>query len=509
MKESPLEFLKKLWDERPLALILYAGIFFRLLSVIFSKGYGMSDDHFLVIEPAQAWVEHYNYDTWYPDAANPDAQPTGHSFFYPGLHYILFLFFKFIGFNDPQGKMYFVRALHAACSLVIIWCGYKITEKFNGVKAARMTGLLLSVFWFMPFLSVRNLVEVACIPPLMYATWLIIRDSSFNNWKSLSLAGIMLAIAFSIRYQTILFTAGLCLAMVLKGRWKAPVIVFVSFFLVATLIQAIPDYIVFGKPFVEFKEYIRYNRENAYGYFTNEWYMYLVLIAGLMIPPISLFLLFGFFKEWRKHLYLFLPAFIFLAFHSYFPNKQERFILPVFPFIITLGYIGWDKFYHKSEFWKNNKKLYHGFWIFFWIINTIPLFVVSMSYSKKNRVESMVYLAKKGDVVDIVIDDSNRDDILIPPQFYLRKFTKPFRVTKLIQPVNFYYEAYLCTPQEKRPNYVVFMQRENIVKRVVALKKYLPTLTYETTIEPSFIDWLLNKMNWHNKNQTSFIYRIN
>jgi hypothetical protein len=121
----------------------------------------------------------------------------------------------------------------------------------------------------------------------------------------------------------------------------------------------------------------------------------------------------------------------------------------------------------------------------------------------------MVYLANKGDVVDVAIDDSNRDDILIPPQYYLKKFTKPFRITKIIRPANFYYESYLCTPPEKRPNYVVFMQRENIVKRVVALKKYLPTLTYETTIEPSFIDWLLNKMNWHNKNQTSFIFRIN
>jgi hypothetical protein len=372
-----------------------------------------------------------------------------------------------------------------------------------------MTGLLLSVFWFMPFLSVRNLVEFACIPPLMYATWLIIRDSGKFNWKSLFLAGAMLAIAFSIRYQTILFTGGLCLAMILKGKIKAPIVLFFSFLIIAAFIQAIPDYFVFGKPFVEFLEYVRYNRENAYGYFTNEWYMYLVLIGGLLIPPISLFLLLGFFREWKNHLYLFLPAFIFLAFHSYFPNKQERFILPVIPFIITLGYIGWNEFRNRSSFWKNHPVLYRNMWIFFWVINIIPLLVVSVSYSKRNRVESMVYLANKGDVVNIVIEDSNRDDILIPPQFYMKKFTKFGRITKITPASNFYYESYLCTPPDKRPNYVVFMQRDNIVRRVVDLKKYLPTLTYEKTIEPSFIDWLLNKMNWHNKNQTSFIYKIN
>ncbi len=509
MNNSLLQIIITRWNEKPLQLILWTGLFFRLLAVIFSKGYGMSDDHFLVIEPAQAWVEHYNYDTWYPDAEHPDAAPTGHSFFYPGLHYLLFLFFKLIGFDDPQGKMYVVRMLHALFSLVIVYSGYKIAERISGQKTARMTGLLLSVFWFMPFLSVRNLVEVACIPPLMYATWLIIRDHGRFNWKSLAVAGLMLAISFSIRYQTILFTGGLCLALLIRKRLFASIVLFFFFLLPSAIIQAVPDYLVFGKPFVEFLEYVRYNRENAYGYFTNEWYMYLVLLGGLMIPPVSLFFFFGYFKNWKRHLYLFLPAFIFLAFHSYFPNKQERFILPVIPFIITLGYIGWDEFFNQSAFWKNHKVLYRNLWIFFWIINVIPLLVVSVSYSKKNRVESMIYLAKKGDVVSFVVEDSNRDDILIPPQFYLGKFTKVFRITKINPPANFYYENYLCTPEDKRPNYVVFMQRDNMVKRVVDLKKYLPTLTYEATIEPSFIDWLLNKMNWHNKNQTSFIYRIN
>lgn len=504
-----MNLLKRLWDERPLQLILWAGIFLRLLSVIFAKGYGMSDDHFLVIEPAQAWVDGYNYDTWYPDAAHPDAAPTGHSFFYPGLHYLLFILLKFIGINDPQWKMIIVRSLHALASMAIVYCGFKIAEKLAGKHTARMTGLLLSVFWFMPFLSVRNLVEFACIPPMMYATWLLIRDSENYNWKSISLAGLMMAFAFSIRFQAILFIVGLCLALFFNRKLKSSILLFISFAIPAALIQAVPDYIVFGKPFVEFLEYFRYNQENATAYFTNYWYMYLVLIGGLLIPPISLFLFFGFFRNWKKQLLLFLPAFIFLAFHSYFPNKQERFILPVIPFIIVLGYIGWEEFRSASLFWKNHNVLYRNIWIFFWIINIIPLSVVTISYSKRNRVESMIYLANKGDVTNIVIEDSNRDDILIPPQFYMKKFTKVFRITKVEPDSSFYSDFYLKTLKNSRPNYVVFMQRDHIVERVLRLKKYLPSLTYETTIEPSYIDWLLNKMNWHNKNQTSYIYRIN
>ena len=499
--------LRKLWDEKPLALVLFAALFFRLLSAIFSKGYGMSDDHFLVIEPAQAWVDGYNYNDCLPDINKPGIVPAGHSFFYPGLHYVLFLVLKFIGFNDPQGKMYIVRLLHSLCSLVIVYCGYRITEKLAGKKQARMAGLLLAIYWFMPFLSVRNLVEVVCIIPLMAATWMVVKEDGNKNLKNILLAGIFLGIAFSIRYQTMLFVAGLVLAMAIKGRFNNAVIVSIVFLFTVAILQGIPDYMIWGKPFVEFKEYVRYNQANAYGYLTGSWYKYLLLIGGILLPPISLFLLFGYLRNWKKQLYLFLPSFLFLIFHSYFPNKQERFILPIIPFVIISGYLGWNEFISKSSFWIRRPKLNQSFWIFFWIINFIPLTIVSVAYSKRNRVEAMVYLAKKGDVNRIAIEDSNRDDILIPPRFYLQQWTYTFPITSL-NADKFYKETYSQIPLSERPNYIVFMQPENLDRRVNNLKKDIPTLTYETTIEPSFIDWLLNKMNPRNKNQTSFIYKI-
>lgn len=502
-----MNYLRKLWDEKPLALILFAGLFFRLLAAIFSKGYGMSDDHFLVIEPAQAWVDGYNYNNCLPEAGKPDIVPQGHSFFYPGLHYVLFLILKFVGITDPQGKMYIVRLLHALFSLVIIYCGYKITERLAGKKQAHSVGLLLALFWFMPMLSVRNLVEMVCIIPLMYATWLVIKNEKSNRLKNILLAGFMLGVAFSIRYQTLFFVAGLALALFLNGRFKNSVILFLVFLLTAALLQGIPDYLIWGRPFVEFKEYVLYNKANAYTYLTGEWYKYLLLIGGILLPPISIFLFFGYLKNWKKHLVLFLPSFLFLVFHSYFPNKQERFILPIIPFIITAGYIGWDEYLSKSKFWMQRPKLNAYFWTFFWIINTIPLLVVSVAYSKRNRVEAMVYIEKKGDLNRLAIEDSNRDDILIPPRYYLKKWTDTYPISKL-NAEKFYAETYSKAPLSERPNYIVFMQPDNLERRVQNLKKDIPTLTYETTIEPSFIDWLLNKMNPRNKNQTSYVYKI-
>ena len=502
-----MEFIKRVWKDKPLASILFLAFFVRLVSVIFSKGYGMHDDHFLVIEASKSWVDGADYNNWLPKEGVSQQQPSGHSFFYVGLHYFLFLFLKFIHINDPQNQMYIVRLLHALISLITVYCGYKITLKLSDEKQARTVGLLLALFWFMPFLSVRNLVEVVCVAPLMLATWVAVKNENNSNIGPFVLVGILLGVAFSVRFQTILFTGGFGLALLFTKRIKEMFIVGLLFIVVAAGVQGITDFYIWGKPFVEFKEYVRYNIENANSYSTQPWYLYMIFLSGILIPPISLFLLFGYFKNWKKQLLLFLPSFVFLVFHSYFPNKQERFIFPIIPFVITLGYIGWYEFVNSSNFWANHKTALKRCWIFFWTLNIIALLVVSFAYSKRNRVESMVYVAKKGDLTRVVIEDSNRDDILMPPLFYLQKWGVVYGVTKQKSAAQFY-EEYKLLPEKDKPNYVVFMQEDNIEQRVADFKKCFPTLTYEATIEPSFIDKLVHWLNPVNKNQTTYIYKI-
>lgn len=503
-----MKFITKLWNEKPLSFILFFAFILRLISVIFSKGYGMHDDHFLVIEAAKSWVDGFDYNDWLPVAGQTAPTPSGHSFFYAGLHYFLFRFLKYKHILDPQTEMYIVRLIHALLSLVTVYCGYKIVNKISGEKVAKIAGLLLAMFWFMPFMSVRNLVEFVCIIPLMAATWIAIKNEGQKRITPYIGVGVLLGIAFSIRFQTVMFTGGFGLALLFLKRYKETFTVAIFFLIVAAGVQGLTDFYIWGRPFVEFQEYVRYNIENAHEYIILQWYMYFLLILGVLVPPVSIFLFWGFLRSWKKQLLLFLPSFIFLIFHSYFPNKQERFILPIIPFIILLGTIGWQDFVDKSTYWQNHKKLLKGFYIWFLCINTLLLAVISFAYSKKNRVESMTYIAGKKDVTYIAIEDSNRDEFLMPPLFYLQKWGHVFGITKLYPAADFYKE-YHDIPVKDRPNYVVFMQHENIETRVADLKKYFPTLTYETTIEPSFIDKLMHWLNPVNKNQTTYIYKIN
>lgn len=501
-----IESFKNYFKLHPLRTAIFLGLIFRLLATIFSKGFGFHDDHFLIVEASQSWVDGEDYNNWLPSDSDPNRIPQGHSFLYVGLHFIIFKILTFFGLTDPQGKMYVVRFIHALWSMLIIYYGFKITYKRSNLKVASWVGLTLAVLWFMPFMSVRNLVEFVCIPPLLIATWHSVKNDFKLTAKDALLVGIWLGGAFSIRFQTILFSAGFGLALLLlRTSFKNIIFITLGFLGIAFLTQGVVDYFIWHRPFAEFTEYVRYNIENATTYGVNVWHMYFSIILGLLIPPLSIFLFYGYFKNWKKESILFWPSLFFLAFHTYFPNKQERFILPIIPFVIILGFIGLFQIIENND-WAN-KKWFKNSMIFCVIINSILLPALTFSYSKKNRVEAMCYVAQKEDLKMVMIDDFNRDDFLLPPLFYLGKWGSTIGVTK-ITPPDTALKIYNSMQLDKRPNYVVFMQADNINARVDSLRKRFPTLHYEATIEPSFIDKTMHFLNPVNDNQTTYIYKI-
>jgi hypothetical protein len=499
--------LKHYFKLHPLRSVLFLGLLFRLVSVIFSKGFGFFDDHFLVLEAAQSWVDGTDYNDWLPSADDPGREPGGHSFFYVGIHFVILKFLTSCGLTDPQGKLYVIRLLHALWSMLTIYYGFKIAYKLSNLKVASWVGLALSLYWFYPFLSVRNLVEIVCIPPMVIATWLAYRDDFKFSGKAAFIIGAWLAVAFSLRFQSVIFTAGFGLGLlILRVSFKNVVLVILGFLVVAGITQGFLDIYVWRKPFVEFMAYVQYNIDNATVYGVNVYHMYLSLILGLLIPPLSILIFCGYFKNWKKEPLLFWPTFLFFAFHTYFPNKQERFILPVMPFIIILGIIGAYQIM-QSKGW-GTKKWFRTTLIVCLCLNFFLLPVLTVSYSKRNRVEAMCYIAKKKDCVRLIIEDSNRwDDFTMPPQYYLGNWSSTIGVTGIYTPDSVL-AFYNKTPLAERPNYVVFMQAEHITARVDSMRKRFPTLHYEATIEPSFIDKTMFFLNPVNDNQTTYIYKI-
>jgi len=217
-------------------------------------------------------------------------------------------------------------------------------------------------------------------------------------------------------------------------------------------------------------------------------------------------LFFGFFRSWKKHLIIFLPTLIFIAFHSYFPNKQERFIFPVIPFIIILGMIGWNEFYEKSRFWQNRRNLYKSFWVFFWVINLILLPIISTMYSKKARVESMTYLSKYENIPSLLMEATNDGNDKIPPQFYLNQWIELYYLPEKEKLESLNLKLQLVNTNEW-PAFIIFYNDKNLNQRLELINTIIPNLKYETTIEPGFVDKVLHWLNPINANQKIVIYR--
>jgi hypothetical protein len=344
------------------------------------------------------------------------------------------------------------------------------------------------------------------VPPVLIAIYLLKKPET--ALKNFLVAGIWLGIAFSIRFQTIFITTGIGLALFLsRVSFKQLVVLVLSFLTIICLSQGLVDFLIWKRPFAEFGAYVQYNLDNAGAYGTDNWHMYFDLIFGLLIPPLSFLLFAGYFVSWQKTPLLFWPVLFYLAFHTYFPNKQERFVMTVLPLLIISGTIGMFMIHEKYK-GRINVKLFRFCRTFVIVLNLILLPVLTLSYSKRHRVEAMYYLYKKNDSNNFFVEDSNKEnDFLMPPLFYYGKWISVCGITKRFtaDSARNYYNK--LTPQLK-PKYIIFWQAEHIEARVDSVKKCWPKLTYEATIEPSFIDKTLTWLNPLNDNQTAFIYRF-
>jgi hypothetical protein len=488
--------LKRLWNEHPLLTIILIALIPRLVAVVFSKGFGMHDDHFEVIEQPFLIIHDINFWT-------SRVEPEGHSIVYPGIHYLLLNGFNLIGIQNPQSQMFLIRLLHALYSLLTVFFSYKIAEVLSNRETAKKVGLVLALFWVFPFLSVRNLVEIVCIPPIMAGFYFTL--ASKEKLRNALIAGLCFGLAFTFRYQTISIAGTLSLVFLLQKQFKQVLLLASGFFLSAIIIQGSADVFAWGYPFASFIKYIRHNVTHSGDYTTGPWYNYLVLVLGALIPPISFFLLYGFFRNWKKTLLILLPVLVFFVLHSMFPNKQERFIFPVIPLILILSVVGWEEFVKQSTFWSRHQTALKSLWSWFWIINTILLLLFSTHYSKKSRVEAMYSLYGKS--ANGVLFVGGKYSAPQMPMFYCGLYPFPtydINNDEQLADAKAKFDAW-----RYRPNYAIFFGLDDLEKRLRHIESSLGlNYTLERKIEHSLLDHVLYKLNpMHNKNETTFVFK--
>ncbi|MCC9166718.1 glycosyltransferase family 39 protein [Pontibacter harenae] len=512
----------------PLSVILLIALAVRLLAAFFSKGFAFHDDHFDVITIAQGWLNGLPY--WLHEDL-----PPRHSMFYTGIHYGILYLLESIGITSPDGKMTVIRLLHGLYSLLVVYYGYKITEELSNKANARIVGLILALLWFMPFMSVRNLVEMVCIPPYLASFYLMIRKTEKGVVMRYFWAGVLFGVAFVIRYHTVLFAAGAGLALLYNRQWREILFLILGFLVSATIIQGTIDISFFNYPFHSIVAYFLYNSENANNFSTGPIYRFLLTILGFLVPPVSVFLLIGYSRTTKLSPMLFWGGVVFFVAHSLFPNKQERFILPLFPVLIILGVIGWQGFVRYSDFWRNRKKLLAASWAFFWILNIGVAIGMALTYTKKSRIAPLVYLSEKEDMDAVLLEFGNHGTKM-PPLFYLnrslaaqyeeydlndKRVWGPYKDGSTPFPDDFVMVYNLNWDKRVdrlaneigsmpfKPDYVVVVGTDDIPQRMERIQSLYPKLKLKHTIEPSLYDQVLHKLNPRvHKDELVRIYRV-
>lgn len=509
------------FEQHTLTKIVFVAFVLRLLAVFCAPGYMMHDDHFLTVEPASSWAVDQNFNDWLPTAENKRTGPEPISFLYPGALMLGFKAMHAVGLHDPMHQMGVMRLLHALYALLTVVLVYRITANWSTRRNAIVAALMMATLAIMPNYSVRNLVELVCMPPLLAGYWWLLRaQASVGNAKVELLrsgffwaAAAIMGLAVGIRFQLGLAIAVTGAVLFFQNGWRS-FLAFGSVSLMVFSLTQIDDVLLWGgRPFQHLLGYFAYNKEHALHY-PGSPFTYLSFVGLFILPPVSLFMIYGAFRSGRKHLLMAMPMLAFLIFHIVYPNRQERFILPALPAVIILGVIGWNEFVHRSQFWLRNQRLLQACYIFFIVINAVGGVTLATVFSKKARVEAMYYLYRAGDCKNYVLEYTHGEGGAMLPQHYSGQWTKFYywnnkthiedAVAKMPEAERAYAQREMPKPI---PNYYLFYDGAQLEQRISRINDLVGPLHYCTTIESGWFDELLHRLNDKNTIERIHIYR--
>lgn len=511
-----MKTIKHIYAQKPIVVILTLALLVRLLAAIFSQGYAMHDDHFLIIESSSSWSDGYDYNKWLPTTQQDwvdrglkdEVRPEGHSLVYPGVHYLLFESFNFLGLDDPKAQMLVIRILHALFGVWLVYLIYHLAARLTTAFNAKLVAWVSALGWAMAFLSVRNLVEIVCIPFLILALINIHKGMfkaalRFGFW-----AGLCIALAIAIRYQLFVFFGVLGLVLLVQKRWRLSLGVILGFVLGFGVLQGLLDYLIWGYPFAEMLEYFIYNSSEArfdYAAGNSSFFglNYWLVLSFITVPLIGGFWFFGFFTQWRKQAWLFFPALAFLFFHMFYVNVQERFIFPIVHVVLILGVVGWQEFKLDSKFWSTKQTFLNVFSKFSWGLNFVLLIFISTYYGKKARVEASYSLHSRSDYFFAVQENTVDGFLPMMPVHYIGNWSFEFYPVKSEED----WLKYVSKFREMK-GLIFFHGDEMLEERVSIADSYLGPLECFGIYEPSWQDRIIQWINPVNKNDAIYSYQV-
>ena len=280
--------------------------------------------------------------------------------------------------------VYISRLILGAFSLLIITLAYRITK----IIADKTTALEIATFgallWGVPFVTVHPFASVVALPFILYGTLLILKQlylldnheiEKFHR-TSFIIAGFCLGLGFAVYYHSLIYYIGILITLFILKNWKGALMSLIGYVVSVGITQTLVDLVIYHKPFVGMMKFFG----DFSGCFDYTFGLELnIKVVGLflllvLVPPMSLMLILGFFRVFRKYLLLVLPTLITLLYSIFvFDLFDIDILLLTVPTYVIAGYVGWKEFHKNSAFWTKNKWLLWTCYAIFALLNTVQM----------------------------------------------------------------------------------------------------------------------------------------
>lgn len=492
----------------PFFCVLVLAALVRLCSVVWSRGFIQSDDYYDTVTVAHTWLTQgfWGEDGFLRWNTFPSTSIGRFPLYALSLFGIMRLLTWF-GLESLDAMMYGIRAVHALVSLLPVWALYRITRQVTGRDSWGMAaGLIAGLHFAMPFLGVRNLIEMVggCI--WITAILFLYRYREDHQLRWLWLAGLVSGLAWMIRFQTAFAVLPIPFVLWYEDRSWRPAVSYSIGVAIMLFLAGLIDLFLLGRFAGSTLTNLTINTGLGPMYKTIP-VLYPALLLLLLVPPFSVVAAWFMFSRSfvRRHLVLVVSFLSFLLWHMGHANQQERFIFPMLPVAFLMAILAlWQRYQDKGYILKSATlvRTLCGISI---VINLVLLAPLTFAYGHKGLIESVLTVRRlQPDARVLYLQPGMR--YYVPVAYadprsegtYIRNWSELPPAAEMTGEDS-HYDFAVIFPTERDP---LAACRDTLSAR------YGQAVLVEQ-IQPSFFDALLHRLNpRHNDAYESFIYRM-
>ena len=240
--------------------------------------------------------------------------------------------------DEPMAYVRLTRLLCAIASLAVVFVGFRIAERREGLAGAILTGGFCAVWFDLVWFSPAVLTEVLGTHAALIAIWL--GDESRNDDpRRLALCGAFFGLAFCLRYQyaPALFAAALWQHQMKWSRWRSLI---TGGFAVVLPLGGMLDWITWGAPFQSIRmNFVRNSLQGMSAAISTDPTSFYVAYVWVALWPAPILLALAVIGGFRVPA-LGIAAAVTLIEHTAVSHKEVRFIylaIAIAPILIGIG----------------------------------------------------------------------------------------------------------------------------------------------------------------------------